>query len=47
VLELAYFSFAIWALRSAGASTASYVLGAVVLVHYGLSFDRLAWLVKQ
>jgi hypothetical protein len=47
VLELALFGFAVWGLYDAGATTAAWILGAVVLVHYGLSYDRILWLLKR
>ncbi|OGO39628.1 MAG: hypothetical protein A2W35_09190 [Chloroflexi bacterium RBG_16_57_11] len=46
VLELAYFAFAVWALNDAGATTASWILGIAVLVHYLISYDRVLWLVR-
>jgi len=45
-LELIFFSFAIWALYSAGATTPSWIFSIVILVHYALSYDRLYWLIK-
>lgn len=46
LLELAFFGFAIWGLYVAGATTAAWLLGGVVLVHYGLSYDRILRLLK-
>jgi hypothetical protein len=46
-LELAYFAFAVWALSDAGATTASWILGISVAVHYAISYDRILWLVRQ
>jgi hypothetical protein len=46
-LELALFGFAIWALFDLGLTTLGWVMGIVVLVHYGVSYDRLRWLIKQ
>ena len=46
-LELAYFTFAIWALFSAGATAWSWFLGLAVLFHYLLSYDRILWLIRQ
>ena len=46
-LELAYFSFAVWALGAAGATTASLILAVAVIVHYGISYDRILWLLKR
>jgi hypothetical protein len=47
LLELALFAFAVWALYDTGATTAAGILGAIVLVHYGSSYDRVLWLLKQ
>jgi hypothetical protein len=46
VLELAFFGFAVWALRDIGATTLSWVLAGLVLAHYLLSYDRLQWLLR-
>lgn len=46
-LELAIFAFAAWALYDAGNSLLALILAAVVIVHYALSYDRIAWLLKQ
>jgi hypothetical protein len=46
-LELAYFAFAVWALFDAGATTAGWILGAAVFVHYLISYDRIIWLLKR
>ncbi len=47
LLELAFFAFAVWALYAAGAPTPAWVLGLVVLAHYLVSYDRIAWLIRQ
>jgi hypothetical protein len=44
VLEFAIFGFATWSLYASGAQTLSLVLGAVVVVHYVSSYDRIRWL---
>ena len=46
-LELALLAFAAWALYDAGNSLLALILAAVVLVHYALSYDRIAWLLRQ
>jgi hypothetical protein len=46
-LELAIFAFAAWALYDAGNSLLALILVAVVVVHYALSYDRIAWLLRQ
>lgn len=47
LLELALFGFATWAIYDMGYVTVSVVYGALVLIHYGLSYDRILWLVNQ
>ena len=47
LLELALFGFGTWAIYDMGYVTVSMVYGALVLIHYGLSYDRILWLVKQ
>ena len=47
ILELAFFGFAVWALNDAGARTLGWALGLVVLAHYLISYDRVAWLIRQ
>jgi len=47
VLELAFFGLAVWMLYDAGATLLSLTMGVVVVVHYALSYDRMAWLLKQ
>ena len=46
-LELAFFAFAIWALNDLGFRNISWILTAVILLHYALSYDRIQWLLKQ
>ena len=46
-LELALFGFATWALFDLGLPFLGWVMGIVVLIHYGVSYDRLQWLIKQ
>jgi hypothetical protein len=47
VLEAIFFCAAVWALFSAGATTAGGLLGSAILVHYAASYDRVAWLIRQ
>lgn len=47
VIELAFFSFATWALFTIGAVRLSALLGVVVLLHYVASYDRLQWLLAR
>lgn len=46
-LELAMFALATWALYDVGAHWLSLAMGAVVLVHYLTSYDRVVWLLRQ
>ena len=46
-LELAVFGFASWALHHAGHTALSLVLAGMVILHYVVSHDRVAWLVRQ
>lgn len=47
LLELALFGFATWAIYDMGYVVVSMVYGVLVLIHYGLSYDRILWLIKQ
>jgi hypothetical protein len=47
LIEIIYFGFAIWGLFDAGATMTGWIFGGIVLFHYILSYDRIAWLVKQ
>jgi len=46
-IELATFGFATWALYDSGNTTLSLIFAAIVIVHYVVSYDRVAWLVRQ
>ena len=46
LLELGVFAFATWALYDAGYSRWSWVLGALAVVHYIASYDRILWLIS-
>jgi hypothetical protein len=45
-LELTFFGFASWALRSTGQPRAALCFGAITLAHYLVSYDRLRWLLR-
>jgi hypothetical protein len=47
VLELAIFAFAAWALYDAGQPVLALILSVIVVIHYALSYDRVAWLLRQ
>lgn len=44
LIEVCFFGFAVWALFDAGATPAGTIFGIVLLIHYALSYDRLATL---
>lgn len=46
-LELALFAFAAWALYDAGNSLLALIVAAIVVIHYAISYDRIAWLLRQ
>lgn len=46
-LELAFFALATWAFFASGRSSWGIIFGIVVFVHYLISYDRIAWLLKQ
>lgn len=47
LLELTFFGFATWGLWAARATTAAWLFGGITLLHYILSYGRLAWLLQQ
>ncbi len=47
VLELALFVSAVWALVDAGSPTLALIMASITVVHYALSYDRVAWLIRQ
>jgi hypothetical protein len=47
LLELAFFALATWSIFASGLQTVGYLFGIVVVIHYLLSYDRIAWLVKH
>ncbi|MCA9936730.1 MAG: YrdB family protein [Ardenticatenaceae bacterium] len=47
LLELLVFGTAVAALYSAGARLPGLLLGGITAIHYGLSVDRLKWLIRQ
>ena len=46
-LELMTFGFAVWCLFESGQTTIALIFGLLVLFHYLISYDRIAWLVRQ
>lgn len=47
LLELVIFGFAVWGLSSAGAVPAAWIFGGITLIHYLVSYDRIAWLLRK
>jgi hypothetical protein len=46
-IELAFFTIATLALYDIGQTRLSFILGATVLAHYLLSYDRILWLLQH
>jgi hypothetical protein len=46
VIELALFSIAVWTFLAADRSIVAIIFGAVVVLHYGISYGRVVWLWK-
>ena len=47
LLELVLFGAAAWMMLDLDYSTIALIFGSAVVIHYFLSFDRIAWLLKQ
>lgn len=47
LIELGIFTLAVWSLYNIGFNSAGLTLGIVVLVHYVVSYDRIAWLISH
>jgi hypothetical protein len=47
LLELAFFGFATWALARTDHARLAWIFGLIVALHYALSYDRIAWLLRQ
>ena len=47
LLELAFFAFTTWSLFAMDVTTLGWIYGIAVVVHYVVSYDRVAWLVRQ
>jgi hypothetical protein len=45
-IELALFGAATWMLFNLGHTIPAWIFGAVTLVHYAISYDRIFWLLK-
>ncbi len=46
-IEFLFFGFATWALYNMESNYLSLALAAIVLVHYGFSYDRVYWLLTK
>ena len=47
LLELVFFAISAWLLVTAGRSSLGIGLAAAVIVHYVISYDRIAWLLRS
>ncbi len=47
LLEWGIFASTIWALHSMGRVAVSWISAGVVILHYGLSYDRVRWLLAD
>ena len=47
ILELTLFACATWMLLNLGYVRIGWIFGAIVLLHYAISYDRIRWLLKQ
>jgi len=47
ILELVLFACATWMLLNLGHRTIGWIFGAIVFLHYAISYDRTGWLLKK
>jgi len=47
ILELAFFTSAVWTLFAMSQSMLGWLFGIVVVVHYLVSYERVLWLLRQ
>src|SRR6266508_2213622 len=47
LIEAGFLGFATWGLLDAGATTTGWIFGGITLLNYIISYDRIAWLLKQ
>jgi hypothetical protein len=45
-IEAAFFAFAVWALYQLGSTALSATMATALAVHYAVSYDRVAWLLR-
>jgi hypothetical protein len=46
-LELFFFAAAAWSLHAAGLRVVAFLFVGVVILHYGISYDRIIWLLSK
>lgn len=46
ILEALFFGFAVWGLIDTARFGLAVILGAAVLIHYAVSYDRIEWLLR-
>ena len=47
IIELSFFGFGVWALYHVGYLRVSLVVAIIVIIHYLISYDRIAWLLSH
>lgn len=47
IIEFAFFAFGTWSLYKLGYNKIGLAFGMIVVLHYLLSYDRVAWLLQQ
>ena len=46
-VEIAFFAFAVFALYQLGSRPLSAIFATAVAIHYAVSYDRIAWLLRS
>jgi len=47
LIEIAFFSFAVWEVYDLGYSSLWWIPGLLITIHYFISYDRILWLIRQ
>jgi hypothetical protein len=47
LLEMIFFGASVWALFAAGRPAWAWIYGVLIIIHYGISYDRIIWLLRQ
>lgn len=47
LLETVFFGVAVWSLYASGRESWALVLGLLLLIQYGLSYDRILWMIRR